>query len=199
MQISALTGAGVSEGNIFHEKKSGAKDDREQFLTCLDQLNAGDTLVIYKLDRLSRKSLTILETLQRIKDIGAKLLCITQPFDIDTSQGWFTATILAGVCQMERDQIIERTRHGQAEAIKRGAKIGRRTKMSEEMWNRIIELFPQHSMPKLCKIIRFEFKSEIQKTKIMVSPTNMWNHGKAIKNKTPYSEYFKTDKVKETA
>ncbi|MCA1907541.1 MAG: recombinase family protein, partial [Magnetospirillum sp.] len=87
-------------------------------------LTPGDSLVIWKLDRLWRSAKHALITLERVQSVGATLRSLTEGFDLDTPPGKLMATILAGFAEYERAVIQERTRAGLAAAKARGVRLG---------------------------------------------------------------------------
>lgn len=123
LQIDALMNAGCVK--IFTEKSSGKKTDREQLHKCLEYLREGDTLTVYKLDRLGRTTKQLINLIEelRIKDIHFH--AITNGIDTTTPQGKFFFTVMAGFAEMEADLIKERTKAGLEAARARGRKGGR--------------------------------------------------------------------------
>ena len=132
LQINALKQAGVPEDRIFTDRMSGTRSDRPGLSDCFKTLRAGDTLVVWKLDRLGRSVKGIVETLEYLKNRGVELNVITEAIDTRTPTGKFTLHILAAMAQMERDLIIERTVAGQKAARRRGVEMGRPATMTPE-------------------------------------------------------------------
>ena len=129
LQLRALEKAGCKK--IFREKVSGAKRERPQFERMLDQLRAGDTIVVWKLDRLARSTRHLLETMEAIREAGAKFQSLSEPWaDTTTHAGKMIMTIFAGIAEFERDLIRERTSAGREAAQKRGVRFGRPRKLS---------------------------------------------------------------------
>jgi len=129
LQLRALEKAGCKK--IFREKASGAKRERPQFERMLDQLRAGDTIVVWKLDRLARSTRHLLETMEAIRTASAKFQSLSEPWaDTTTHAGKMIMTILAGIAEFERDPIRERTSAGREAAQKRGVRFGRPRKLS---------------------------------------------------------------------
>jgi DNA invertase Pin-like site-specific DNA recombinase len=114
---------------IYNEKESSGKT-RPILEQTLEMLRPGDTLVIWKLDRLSRDTL---ETLKLVKDLAARgvfIHSITDSIDTSTAIGEFACTLFAALAQLERDRLRERTRAGLTAAAARGRKGGRRHKLT---------------------------------------------------------------------
>lgn len=129
-QRESLTAAGTSR--LYSEKESGARSDRPQLARCLSVLEAGDTLLITKLDRLARSTkdlLTILEEL-KAKKVGLKSLGDSW-LDTTGPMGQFIVTMLAAVAELERHTILERTNAGRARAMANGIKFGPPYKLTE--------------------------------------------------------------------
>lgn len=126
LQIDALQAYGVDE--IYTEKVTGKKEDRQQLNELLGKLRAGDTLVIWKLDRLGRTTKQLLALAEDFQRRGINLVSITENFDTTTAMGKFVFHMFCALIQMERDVIAERTKAGLEAAKKRGRKGGRKPK-----------------------------------------------------------------------
>src|SRR3954449_6329512 len=128
-QISALSAAGASR--VFREIASGAKTDRTQLRHALDQLNAGDVLLVTRLDRLARSTRDLLNTLAAITGKGAGFRSLGDNWaDTTTPHGRLMLTVLGGLAEFERELIRVRTGEGRARAKARGVKLGRRPKLT---------------------------------------------------------------------
>jgi len=133
LQKDALLALGVDEHNIYSDYASGKLDDRPSLLSCLKALRKGDTLVVWKLDRLGRSLhnlITIVHDLQK-REIGFKVLT-GQGADIDTTtaNGRLIFGIFASLAEYERELISERTKAGLSAARARGRLGGRKFKMT---------------------------------------------------------------------
>ena len=117
MQTEALKKAGVLDDNLHVEKKSGASNNRPQLKLALMDLRAGDTLVVWKLDRLSRNPREIYEILDLLDKKGCSVQSITEGFDAKTAVGQLFIGVSAAFAAFERGLTIERTKAGIA-AIK---------------------------------------------------------------------------------
>lgn len=124
LQIDALIEYGVDE--IYKEKVTGRKQDRQQLTELLGKIRTGDTLVIWKLDRLGRTVKQLLAIVEDFDRRGINFVSIKEDFDTSTPVGKFVFHIFCAISQMERDVIAERTRAGLAAAKKRGRSGGRR-------------------------------------------------------------------------
>lgn len=122
-QLDALQRSGVDE--IFEEKRSGGDRRRPVLHALLDQLQAGDVLVVYKLDRLARSLRDLLYILDRIHLVGAEFVSLTEMIDTRSPAGRMILQILGAFAEFERELIRERTRVGMAAAMARGTVVGR--------------------------------------------------------------------------
>jgi DNA invertase Pin-like site-specific DNA recombinase len=123
LQIDTLQTAGCER--IFEEKASGKKNDRVELTRCLEYLKSGDTLVIWKLDRLGRTTRQLIELSYRLQERGISLQIITLGVDTSTPAGKLFFAIMAGLAEMEAETIRERTNAGLQAARARGRKGGR--------------------------------------------------------------------------
>jgi DNA invertase Pin-like site-specific DNA recombinase len=129
-QVRQLRAAGAAK--VFREVASGAQTDRAQLRRLLDQLDAGDVVMVTRLDRPARSTRDLLNTLAAItgKKAGFKSLGDTWA-DTTTARGRFLLTVLGGLAQFERDLLRTRTSEGRERAKARGVKLGRKPKLTE--------------------------------------------------------------------
>jgi DNA invertase Pin-like site-specific DNA recombinase len=125
LQVDALVAAGVAPGNIVRDKMSGVAD-RPRFAKLLDKLQAGDTLVTWKVDRLGRSALATLRTFKELDEKGVRLIVTTLGIDTKTTAGRLVLGIMTQLAEFEREQIVERTVAGLEAAKRRGKKLGRK-------------------------------------------------------------------------
>ena len=124
LQLDALKAAGCEK--VFVEKASGASRDRPELLAALDYARKGDTLVVWKLDRLARSTRQLIETVEDLQTCGIGFRCVTQcEIDTTTAGGRLVFTIFGAIAEFEREIIRERTRAGLDAAHARGRKGGR--------------------------------------------------------------------------
>jgi DNA invertase Pin-like site-specific DNA recombinase len=129
-QVAALRKHGA--GKVFREVASGAKTDRAQLRRLLDQLDAGDVLMVTRLDRLARSTRDLLNTVAAITAKEAGLRSLGDAWaDTTTSHGRLMLTVLGGLAEFERDLIRARTCEGRERAKARGVKLGRKPKLTE--------------------------------------------------------------------
>ena len=118
---------------IFREKVCGSNRERPQFQRMLDQIRVGDTIVVWKLDRLARSTRDFLETMETIREAGGRFQSLSEPWaDTTTHAGKMIMTIFAGIAEFERDLVRERTGAGREAARKRGVRFGRPRKLSAD-------------------------------------------------------------------
>jgi DNA invertase Pin-like site-specific DNA recombinase len=133
LQRDALRAAGVSERHLYSDTASGKQDDRPGLAACLQALREGDTLVVWKLDRLGRSLRHLVNVVHDLTSSGIGLKVLTgqgAAIDTTTPAGKLVFGIFASLAEFERDLISERTRAGLASARARGRKGGRRPKMT---------------------------------------------------------------------
>lgn len=133
LQHDALLAAGVDSAYLYHDRASGRRDDRPGLAACLQALRGGDTLVVWKLDRLGRDLNHLVTTVQTLakRGIGFKVLS-GQGADIDTTtaSGKLIFGIFAALAEFEQELIRERTKAGLAAARARGRRGGAPFKMT---------------------------------------------------------------------
>ena len=128
-QVRQLTKAGYKK--VFREVASGAKTDRTQLRRALDQLEAGDVLLVTRLDRLARSTRDLLNTLATITDRKAGFRSLGDTWaDTTTPHGRLMLTVLGGLAEFERELIRARTGEGRARAKARGKSLGRPFKLT---------------------------------------------------------------------
>jgi DNA invertase Pin-like site-specific DNA recombinase len=127
-QVRQLSKAGCKK--VFREVASGAKTDRAQLRKLLAVLEAGDVVMVTRLDRLARSTRNLLNTLGTIADRKAGFRSLGDTWaDTTTSHGRLMLIALGGLADFERDLIRTRTGEGRARAKARGVKMGRKPKM----------------------------------------------------------------------
>lgn len=131
VQRTALKAAGCKR--VFEEKISGAQRQRPALTRMLEQMRAEDVVVVTRLDRLARSTRDLLDIAEQLRDGGAGLRSLAEPWaDTTSPAGRMVLTVFAGIAEFERALINERTSSGRAAAISRGVKFGRRPKLSPE-------------------------------------------------------------------
>lgn len=129
-QVEALRKHGAEK--VFREVASGAKTDRAQLRRVIDQLAAGDVVLVTRLDRLARSTRDLLNTLATITEKKAGFRSLGDAWaDTTTPHGRLMLTVLGGLAEFERDLIRVRTSEGRERAKARGVKLGRKSKLTE--------------------------------------------------------------------
>ena len=134
LQEDAMRALDIAPSNIYYDRLSGKKDDRPGLESCLKALREGDTLVVWKLDRLGRNLTHLVNTVQGLNDRGIGLKVISgQGAEIDTSTaaGKLIFGIFAALAEFERELIRERTMAGLKSARARGKKGGRKFQLTK--------------------------------------------------------------------
>ena len=127
LQAKALRAAGCRK--LFEEAASGGRWDRPELHRMLDQLREGDTVVVWKLDRLSRSLKDVLHIMERIAEAGAGFRSVTEHIDTTTPAGRMMMQMVGSFAEFERAMIRERTSAGLAVARAEGRVGGRRKKL----------------------------------------------------------------------
>lgn len=128
-QVAELKAAGAAK--VFSETASGARSDRPQLKRAVSALNAGDVLMVTRLDRLARSTRDLLNAVKQIADQGADLRSLRDNWaDTTTPHGRLMLTVLGGLAEFERELIVARTSEGRARAKARGVKLGPKHKLA---------------------------------------------------------------------
>lgn len=128
-QNAALATAGVTK--TFSDTMSGARDDRPGLAALLDYVREGDTVVVWKLDRLGRNTLHILEMVKSLTDRGVTLVSTSDGIDSSTAAGRMMIGVLGSLAEYERELVKERTALKRAMSLANGTKFGRRKKVAD--------------------------------------------------------------------
>jgi DNA invertase Pin-like site-specific DNA recombinase len=128
-QDAQLHAAGCAK--VYAEKVSGAKTDRPELAKLIRRLEAGDVLVVTRLDRLARSTRDLLNILDAIGKAGAGFKSLSDAWaDTTTPHGRLMLTILGGLAEFERELILARTGDGRARAKAKGVRFGRPRKLT---------------------------------------------------------------------
>ncbi len=130
LQIDALTKAGCKE--VFEDTASGSKSDRAGLDKLLKYIRPGDTVVVWKLDRLGRSLKHLIELVQMFNDRGIGFKSLQENIDTTTASGKLFLHIFGALAEFERELIKERTLAGLKAAADRGCKGGRPRAMDEK-------------------------------------------------------------------
>lgn len=123
-QIDAMIAAGVPEERIRGDKMTGSKMRRPGLKSAMNITRDSDVLVVWKLDRLGRSTLGVLDAIKTLEDSDIGLISLTEMLDTKSPMGRMVITILLSFAEMERDLISERTKAGMAAFKARGGRTG---------------------------------------------------------------------------
>ncbi|APZ55354.1 recombinase family protein [Salipiger abyssi] len=130
LQLDALKAAGCEK--VFVEKASGAQRERPELTAALDYMRGGDTLVVWRLDRLARSMKQLIETVEGLEEREIGFRSVTEAIDTTTAGGKLIFHVFGALAEFERSIIRERTRAGLDAARARGRKGGRPSKLKED-------------------------------------------------------------------
>ena len=129
LQIEALTKAGCEK--VFEDKVSGTRAERPGLTKALELMRTGDTLVVWKLDRLGRSVKHLVDLVAGLQKQGVQFKSLTDAIDTGTPSGRFFFHVMASLAEMERELKVERTRAGLEMARQLGRKGGRKRLMTD--------------------------------------------------------------------
>ncbi len=124
----------------FDDEMTGTRADRPGLQAALSHLRAGDTLVVWKLDRVGRSLKHLVAFVAKLEERGIQFRSLTESIDTTSPMGMFFFHIMAALAQMERDLIVERTRAGLQAARARGREGGRPRKLDSDKLDHVREL-----------------------------------------------------------
>lgn len=153
LQIDALKQVGCER--IFQDQASGAKTDRSGLQEAIEYMRAGDTLVVWRLDRLGRSLKHLIETITLLENQEIGFQSLQESIDTTTSGGRLVFHIFGALAEFERNIIQERTRAGLAAARARGRQGGRPKSLDEKKRQLLYKLYDEkeHSIKELCDIL----------------------------------------------
>ena len=153
LQQDALTQASCEK--IFTDRVSGSQAIRPGLTEALSHLREGDTLVVWRLDRLGRSLSHLIETVNLLNERGIGFKSITEQIDTTTSGGKLIFHIFGSIAEFERDLIRERTQAGLLAARARGRKGGRRKKLTHNKVQIAKDLYASktHTVEEICKTL----------------------------------------------
>lgn len=142
LQRDHLRAAGCNK--LFAEKVSGARRARPELDRMLDHLRPGDVVTVTRLDRLARSTRDLLDVAERIRNCGAGLRSLAEPWaDTTSPAGRMVMTVFAGIAEFERSLILERTRTGREAAKARGVQFGPRPTLTPAQLDHAKQLIEQ--------------------------------------------------------
>ena len=145
MQLAALKKAGCKI--VFKDEVTGAHVNRPALTRCLKALETGDTLIVWKLDRLGRSLRDLIHMLDDLKQRGVKFRSLAEAIDTETPTGGAMWQMIGVLAELERSLITERTRVGVKAAQRRGVKFGRKPKLTPDRLTHARTLIDQGKTP----------------------------------------------------
>ncbi|NOU23392.1 MAG: recombinase family protein [Methyloglobulus sp.] len=145
LQVAALKKAGCR--HTFTDTASGMNSKRPELARCLASLRAGDTLIVWKLDRLGRSLSHLVAVLSELQGRGVAFRSLTEAIDTQSAAGRLLGHMLAALAEFERSLIVERTQAGLKAAKRRGTKLGRRPSLSDDQLNHARGLLAKGGSP----------------------------------------------------
>ena len=139
MQRHALARAGCER--TFEDQRSGAKADRPGLLAALDYARRGDSVVVWRLDRLGRSLFDLIALVRRMEEDGIQLRFLTEGIDTSTINGKLTFHLFAALAEFERALVRKCTRAGLDAARARGRKGGRKHRLTPERRAHAVDLY----------------------------------------------------------
>jgi DNA invertase Pin-like site-specific DNA recombinase len=153
LQRDALAAAGCER--VFEDRASGARAERPGLRRALDHLRAGDTLVVWRLDRLGRSLKDLIARADQLRERGVGLRSLTEAIDTSSSGGELVFHMFGALAQFERALIRERTRAGLEAARARGRLGGRRKALDARQRAHAVDLYrsKKHTVKEICQIV----------------------------------------------
>ena len=147
LQRDALRAAGVRPEQMYEDFASGMKDDRPGLLACLKALREGDTLVVWRLDRLGRSLPDLVRIVGELEQKGVSFESLTEKIETGSAAGKLVFHVFAALAEFERNLIRERTRAGLVAARARGRAGGRKPKLTDAQIKEINEMVDAQKLP----------------------------------------------------
>jgi DNA invertase Pin-like site-specific DNA recombinase len=159
LQLDALNKAGCER--IFKETVSGTLPDKIELKEVLGQLRKGDTLIVWRLDRLGRTLKSLIELVNHLKEQGVYFKSIMDAIDTSTPIGQFFFHITGSFAELERNLIHERTIAGLRAARERGRKGGRPKAIDDKTFNTAIKMYNSRnfSVQEICSRLKINRRS----------------------------------------
>ena len=146
LQLDALKQAGCEQ--VFHEKKTGSTLQRTELDACLRALRKGDTLIVWRLDRLGRSLKDLVEIVNGLEEREIGFKSLTESIDTTSAGGRLVFHLFGALAEFERNLISDRTKAGLAAARARGRKGGRKPKMTAADINKAAAMLKDPSITK---------------------------------------------------
>ena len=147
LQLDALHGAGIAVDRIYSDTSSGKDVERKELLACLKALREGDSLVVWRLDRLGRSLPDLVRIVAGLEEKGIGFESITEKIETTSAAGKLVFHVFAALAEFERNLIRERTRAGLVAARARGRAGGRKPKLDARQIREIKRLMSDPTIP----------------------------------------------------
>lgn len=159
LQLDALKAAGCDK--LFKDTASGAKADRSGLAGALEELRPGDTLVVWRLDRLGRSLPHLIATVAGLQERGVGFKSLQEAIDTTSSTGNLVFHIFGAIAEFERNLIRERTVAGLTAARARGRQGGRPRKLSARQIAALYEMYDARQKPvrEICEVLTISKKT----------------------------------------
>ena len=132
IQINTLKSEGVKDERIFTDKITGSHINRDGLSLLRIKVEAGDIVLVKKLDRLGRDTADMIQLIKEFDDMGVAIRFLDDGISTEGTMGKMVVTILSAVAQAERQRILERTNEGRIEAKTKGVKFGRKPSVNRQ-------------------------------------------------------------------
>lgn len=137
IQIKQLKEAGVEEKRIFTDQSTGSNTERTGLNLLRMKVEAGDNILVTKLDRLGRNTIDMVLLIEEFDKLDVGIRFLNDGINTRGRMGLMVITILAAVAQAERSRILERTNEGRIDAIAKGIKFGRKPFIDDDVIRRL--------------------------------------------------------------
>lgn len=147
LQLDALHRAGIADDCLYSDTASGKDAERKELAACLKALREGDTLVVWRLDRLGRSLPDLVRIIGELEKKGVGFESLTEKIETSSAAGKLVFHVFAALAEFERNLIRERTRAGLVAARARGRSGGRRPKLTPQQIKEIKRLMTDPTIP----------------------------------------------------
>ncbi|HCF3474285.1 TPA: recombinase family protein [Pseudomonas aeruginosa] len=147
LQLDALHRAGIADDCLYSDTASGKDAERKELAVCLKALREGDTLVVWRLDRLGRSLPDLVRIIGELEKKGVSFESLTEKIETSSAAGKLVFHVFAALAEFERNLIRERTRAGLVAARARGRSGGRRPKLTPQQIKEIKRLMTDPTIP----------------------------------------------------
>lgn len=147
LQFDALHRAGIADDCLYSDTASGKDAERKELAACLKALREGDTLVVWRLDRLGRSLPDLVRIIGELEKKGVGFESLTEKIETSSAAGKLVFHVFAALAEFERNLIRERTRAGLVAARARGRSGGRRPKLTPQQIKEIKRLMTDPTIP----------------------------------------------------